>query len=266
MLRYRNIVVTNEKGGVGKTTLSTHLAALCAVSGLRVLFIDAAPQGNASMSLGLRPRPNFYDWLVREDSLPEDVITVYEDVDRIAFPDQPLKGSLHVIRGNKETVGVAQHVSSYALRAAIEEIEDEYDVVIIDTDPSVSAMAAMLYSAADAMIIPSKMAFLDLNAVINTIADAPRQAQRDVPVLGIVPTFYATRVAVHGQNHAGLLKYAKQQGWDVWHPIRQLTGFEMASNHQRMVYTLDDPSARSATDDLLKMFQQFTAKVRTHVG
>lgn len=60
------ITLLNEKGGVGKTTIATHIAAGLAVRGMRVLLVDADPQGHATVSLGLQKEPGLYDLLVRD--------------------------------------------------------------------------------------------------------------------------------------------------------------------------------------------------------
>jgi chromosome partitioning protein len=62
------ITLLNEKGGVGKTTLATHIGAGLAVRGLRVIIIDADPQGHATVSLGMQRKPGLYDLLVRDAS------------------------------------------------------------------------------------------------------------------------------------------------------------------------------------------------------
>src|SRR5690606_712602 len=104
------ITLSNEKGGVGKTTMATHVAAGLAVRGKRVLLIDADAQANATTGFGLDEEPGFYDLLVRHAKWNEvlRVLTpeAYEP------PDVKSKGLLAVLPGNGETQLIAQKIDN----------------------------------------------------------------------------------------------------------------------------------------------------------
>ena len=102
------ITLLNEKGGVGKTTLATHIAAGLAIKGYRVVLIDSDPQGNATSAVGLEKRPNFYDLTVRNDSWRDVLGTVHPDV--YGEPHEAPKGQLLAVSGNKESRNIANMI------------------------------------------------------------------------------------------------------------------------------------------------------------
>jgi chromosome partitioning protein len=258
-MQMKTVLVANSKGGVGKTTISTHLSAELARRGKKVLLVDAAPQGNAALLYGLKKKSDFYNWLVRSDEVTmDDVLTPVHQVaaNAVVREGEAFKGELWMIRGNPETVGVPMHVGKEDMRLALEGMTEFLDYVIIDSDPSVSAMASMLYYAADEMLIPTKLNYLDIDAVRTTIESAPKQAGRKIPVMGIVPTFYVKN-KVSDQNYAQLLKFGQTYGYPIFRPIRELAGFSEASNARRMVYTMDGETIDRAVSDILALVESF---------
>lgn len=263
-----SIVITfgNEKGGTGKTTLSTIIAAYNASIGKRVLFVDFAPQGQATLSYGLAKLGGVYDWLVR--AVPINNIIKAIDSDRIALPTQPMTGMLYLIPGNGETIGIPNQVASFTLLEAIDEVRDHFDLIIMDIDPATSALSTLVYMASDAIVMPTQVEKLSLDGLISTyksISSFEKNFGKTVNILGIIPNFFDGRRALHLQNLAHLKKFAAQHNWAVWHPIRNLTAFAEASNKGQMVYNLPrtDPSAVRATEDIEAVIQQFN-KATSH--
>ena len=254
----------NEKGGVGKTTLSTTIAAYLAASGTRVLFIDFAPQGHATLSLGLPKQGGVYDWLVRNAPI-NDVVKKVEG-GHIAIPGKPFAGELFVVPGNSETVGIPAQIPTYALLDAINELRDYVDIVIMDIDPATSALSTLIYMASDAIVMPTQVEKLALDGIVsthNSIQAFQRHYNKGVQIAGIIPNFYDSRRALHLQNLASLKKFALKHEWEVWHPVRNLTAFGEASNRHKMVYTMatEDSSAARATEDLQKVINSFQQAV-----
>src|SRR5688572_32827253 len=106
VFRMKVVTLLNEKGGVGKTTLSVTLASGLAAMGHRVMLIDTDPQGHAGISLGLEKSPGFYDLVVRGADLGQ--VTAVISPKRYVNPNEleNHKGKLYVVAGNIETRGI----------------------------------------------------------------------------------------------------------------------------------------------------------------
>src|SRR5689334_141034 len=131
------VTLLNEKGGVGKTTLATHIAAGLAILGAKVLLVDADPQGHATVTLGQTKAPGLYDLLVR-DALFKDTLQVVSP-EVYETPNQKAQGELFVIPSNVETRNIANSISdAFAIAERFRELEDIIDVVVFDTSPTPS--------------------------------------------------------------------------------------------------------------------------------
>ena len=152
--RPRVISVTNQKGGVGKTTTAVNLAAALAHRGLRVLLIDLDPQGNASTGLGLDIRsgsPGVYEVLIGQQTLAETIVAAPENPSLLCAPS-----SLDLAGAEIELVGVPRR--EHRLREAIDEYRREhpgaFDYVFIDCPPSLGILTVNAFVAAAEVLIP----------------------------------------------------------------------------------------------------------------
>lgn len=207
----RVITFLNEKGGVGKTTMCITAGAGLAQRGYRVLLVDADAQGHVATSLGMRPRPAFYDWLVRS----ADWQHVIEDVpmDRWIFPgehpDEPTN-CLHMLASNHETANVATAISdTFAVLKRLLEIKDRYDYVLIDTSPTPSLLHPLIYAATSHYVfvtLAEALSLRGLDATIRRVRDFdPFRERHGLPaarLLGIQPTRCRKNVLEHDDNLA----------------------------------------------------------------
>lgn len=198
------ISLLNEKGGVGKTTLSVHIAAGLANLGKRVLLIDADAQGHSTIMLGQSKRGGLYDLVVREASWRDCTVAVSPDV--WAEPSwNGSDGALMVVPSNVETQGITNMVDDTAiLKERLEEIEDVVDYVIIDTSPTPSLLHAMLYYATHGIIMPSQPEGLAMDGLAHTTRHMTRvnklRRNAGLPTakfLGVVPTMFDARTNAH---------------------------------------------------------------------
>lgn len=238
------VTLLNEKGGVGKTTVSNHLAMGLAARGGRVLLVDGDPQGHATIRCGLEKSPGLYDLLVR-DAKWRDVIKVIKP-ERFGIPGERLpSGSLWVLSSNKETRSIADNISEAGLLAErLQELEAKLDFVIIDTSPTPSLLHGVFYMATDYAIYPTQLAYTSFDGLVESIkvrmaADETRQTNWKLPriqVLGILPTIYRSNTKEQADN----LKLLRDQfNSMVWEPIPQATIWTEAESRGKTVYGID---------------------------
>lgn len=183
---YQVIAIVCPKGGVGKTTTASNLAAWLALSGRRVLAIDFDPQGSLSVSLGVSSGPGTKGLIL--ESRPLESVAIPTAVPQLSVVPA-LRWS-----GSDESLGqekLAQDVGM--LRRAIDLMEAPYDFVIIDTPPSLGHISRAALKAADSVIVPLQCEFLALNALprlIEQIRDVRQELNRWLKLEGILVTMY----------------------------------------------------------------------------
>jgi len=155
----RVLAVTNQKGGVGKTTTAVSLAAFLAEAGCSVLLCDVDPQANATSSLGGAPTggPNVYDVLV--DGLPLREAVVPATV-----------AGLHLLPSTMDLAGAELELASAPgredrLRRALEPSLAEFDVIVIDCPPSLGLLTVNALAASDAVLVPVQCEYFALEGL-----------------------------------------------------------------------------------------------------
>lgn len=154
------IAITNQKGGVGKTTTSVNLSACLAEAGKRVLLLDMDPQGNATSGVG-----------IEKEHLESCVYNVL--VDGIKVEDVIVKTTikkLHVLPATIQLAGAEIEMVNIVsretiLKKAIKDIKDDYDFIVIDCPPSLGLLTINALTAADSLLIPIQSEFYALEGV-----------------------------------------------------------------------------------------------------
>jgi cellulose biosynthesis protein BcsQ len=240
------ITVNSEKGGTGKTTIATHVAALLAARGKRVLLVDFDPQGSATISFGLKPEPALYNVLVRDMDIADAIRQ--PDVERYVPPGTQSKGHLYLLPGNPETHGIVAQVDDRDVFAEkLADIEDAIDIVVIDTAPSPGMLLTLAYRATNYVLIPSQMEFLSLVGLTSTIQAATKYQVR---LLAIQPNQYRASTELHTHHYQQLCEAAAEYGWTVWQPIPQGIAWAEASANRTMVYSLEGSIGKPRTEAL----------------
>jgi len=190
------IAITNQKGGVGKTTTTVNLGVGLAKQGKRVMLLDADPQGSLTVSLGVK----------NPDDLPFSLANIMQAViDDKSIPDKI--GILHhdegvdLLPSNIELSGTEIALFNtmsreYVLRSYLETVKKHYDYILIDCMPSLGMMTVNALSAADSVIIPSQPSFLStkgLNLLMRSIARVKKQINPKLRIDGILLTMVDNR-------------------------------------------------------------------------
>lgn len=205
----RVFAITNQKGGVGKTTTAINLAASLAANDLKVLVIDSDPQGNATTGLGVAKdpnRPSTYDVLL-QDTAPESAIvkTEMEGLEVISA-DKNLVGA------NLELVELPNRESR--LRSRIEPIRTKYDFILIDCPPALDLLTLNALMASDAVLVPIQCEFFALEGIselMDTIDRIRDSFRHPIAVAGILLTMYDDRTVLTRQVAADLKEFFGEQ-------------------------------------------------------
>jgi chromosome partitioning protein len=240
------ITVNSEKGGTGKTTISTHVAALLAARGKRVLLVDFDPQGSATMSFGLPLEPGLFKLLVDRVDIA-DVIRKPAP-ESYCPPGVTPKGQLYILPGNSHTHGITSIVDDKDIFAeALEDLENAIDVVVIDTAPSPGMLLALAYRASNWILVPSQMEFLSMVGIMATITSATKKGIR---LMAIQPNQFRERTELHRYHHRQLCEAAAENNWTVWEPIPQSIVWAEASTLRQMVYSLEGEVGKARSQAL----------------
>lgn len=186
----RIIAIANQKGGVAKTTTVASLGAALGEAGQKVLLVDLDPQACLTYSLGLDPEElefSVHDVLLGRVDARMVVAGTEEGPDLIPATIDLAGTEAHLLtRTGRE----------YVLRSVLEDVSDDYDFVILDCSPSLGVLTVNALTAANEVLIPMQCETLSHRGVrqlLDTVGDVQRLCNRDLKVLGVLPTMYDSR-------------------------------------------------------------------------
>ena len=194
------IAITNQKGGVGKTTTAINLAAAFASKGLKTLLIDVDPQGNSSMSFidVHKAEKSIYEVLVDPDTKIEDVIKSAKDQPNLDVV--PARISLAKL----ESRLLGELDSHFRLKDSLASIKDRYDFVIVDTPPTLGIITVNALVASTHVLIPIQSSFFALEGtddLLETVDKIKVRANPELQILGALITLYDKRTLLSKDIH-----------------------------------------------------------------
>ena len=191
------ISITNQKGGVGKTTSAINIAYFIAKKGFRTLLVDFDPQGNATSGLGIDKNNldfTMADVVSGEKQLGEIIIETEFSKLKIA-PSTP-------ILANAEVELASAKGRFTRLKDALKSVEADFDYVILDSPPSLSLLTVNGFIASDYLILPVQAEFYameGLGQLLESMKLVKKGMNPNLELLGVVPTMVDSRTTLGGQ-------------------------------------------------------------------
>jgi chromosome partitioning protein len=209
----RIIAVTNQKGGVGKTTTSINLSAALAERNKNVLVVDADPQGNTTSGFGIEKNSletTIYDLILGQSSINECII---KDV----IPNISLiPSNVNLAAAEIELIGVEK--KEFILRKEMDWISDKYDFIIIDCPPALSTLTINAMTTAHTVLVPIQCEYYaleGLSQLIHTVNLVKERLNPRLDMEGVVFTMFDSRTNLSSQVVENVKNHLKQRVYNT---------------------------------------------------
>ena len=247
----RTIAITNQKGGVGKSTTAVNMSAYLSSYGYKTLLIDLDPQSNSTSGIGIGSgdvENSTYDVLINNMDPHEAIInTIYKNLDLLPSSIQLAGAEVELVSSIKR---------EYRLSEAVKKVEEEYDYIIIDCPPALGLLTINALSAAREVIIPIQCEYYALEGLgqlLNTIDLVKKNLNEDLKISGAIMTMYDSRTKLSEQVIDEVKNYFEEKVYKTIIP-RNIRLSEAPSYGKAIMDY--DPECRGA-----KAYKDFTKEV-----
>ncbi len=241
------IAITNQKGGVGKTTTAVNLSAWLAELGKKTLMVDLDPQGNTTSGLGCRVKDNsIYDAMMGRADIQDCIQKTGVKKLRLVGADIRLAGA--------EVELVGEERREYYLKTVLAPIREEYAYILIDCPPSLSLLTLNALSAADSVLIPIQCEYYALEGVtslMNTVGRVKKTMNPRLEIEGVLLTMLDGRTNLGLQVVEQVKKHFRKEVFTTTIPRNVRLG--EAPSHGKPIHVYDPKSSGAkAYRDLAK--------------
>ena len=232
------IAVSNQKGGVGKTTTSVNVAAYLAISETPTLLVDMDPQGNATTGVGISVgsyKNSIYDLIIGKKNINETILqTNLEHLDIL-----PSSGKLV----GAEVELVNQYAREKFLKESLDNVMGKYKYIIIDSPPSLGLLTLNVLTACNSIIIPIQCEYYaleGLSQLLNTVRLVQKHLNSDLEIEGILITMYDNRLKLSRQVVAEVKNYFGNKVYNTF--IKRNVRLGEAPSHGKPIVLYDAAS------------------------
>jgi len=208
------IAISNQKGGVGKTTSSINIASYLAASEISTLVIDMDPQANTTSGLGLDVgsyKKSIYNVIIKNSNINDAIQKTELDY-------------LDIIPSSSQLVGaeielVSEISREFMLKDALEAVKDKYEFIIIDSPPSLGLLTVNVLTASNSIIIPIQCEYYaleGLSQLLNTIRLVQKRLNPKLEIEGILVTMYDGRLNLSKQVVDELEEYFEDKVYSTY--------------------------------------------------
>jgi len=235
------IVIANQKGGVGKTTTAINLSAACAMQGKRVLLIDLDPQGNTSLS--------FVDPASINGGAFEIFTEVNQPFQDFIYPTKVenldiVPSKINLAKLEAKLVGDFDAI--FRLRDRIEQVRTNYDLIFVDTPPTLGLITVNALVAASYILIPIQSSYFALEGtddLLETIEKVRSRPNPDLELLGVVVTLFDKRTALSKDVEAQIRDVFGEKAFKTI--ITRSVRLEESPAHKETIFTFSPKSSGS---------------------